>query len=411
MLAPLPIPAGPAQNETLASYLARLAGMHTMPVRELWDQLSIPRPGGRRRVVLADRLAVVADRPVGHLGWALPELRDPAPDWALFRHQPQPGCPRCDARHDGGPVLRLLPHHHYVCTRHDYWVGPPDAGQPATPLDERLADIVAAQHRHRRLLARHGSAATYDAVLTGFLLCGHSWTHPPSGTTNMAVRCWMRRADLLIPPGSELRTFTASRLFAAIYPEAVRLAAMIASPTWRQRAYSDTNGRREFLAEACRRAGVSADENDPGHQAIAHWMRYDSLHPPSRPDKTFPQTRDHGAMQHAQPSSQTQLRTLRSASWFTLNRRGANAILYHRHLKPVTHREWAPEMDGMTATITASGSTIEFGPKVAGSANLGSLDPGAGLRCAGLPRCRPGAGSSGATPGQTPSTSRGPDQR
>ena len=100
-------------------------------------------------------------------------------------------------------------------------------------------------------------------------------------------------------------------------------------------------------------------------------MRYDSHHPPSRPDKTFPQTRDHGAMRPAQPSAQTQLRTLRSASWFHLNRRGANAILFHRHLKPVTHRDWGPEMDGITATITASGSTIEFDPQVARSANLG----------------------------------------
>jgi hypothetical protein len=54
-----------------------------------------------------------------------------------------------------------------------------------------------------------------------------------------------------------------------------------------------------------------------------------------------------------------------------LNRRGGNAILYHRHLKPVINREWAPPMDGITANITASGSTIEFGPKIATSANLG----------------------------------------
>jgi hypothetical protein len=74
----------------------------------------------------------------------LPELRRPGPDWQAWRHQPQPGCPRCDARHDGGPVTRLLPHHRYVCTRHGYWIGPPDAGQPATPLGPGLAGIVQA---------------------------------------------------------------------------------------------------------------------------------------------------------------------------------------------------------------------------------------------------------------------------
>jgi TniQ len=364
VLAPLPIPAGPAQHETLASYLDRLAALHSLPVRELWDQLSIPRPGSTRRAVVADRLAAVADRPLEHLARALPELREPAPDWALWRHQPQPGCPRCNARHNGGPVLRLLPHHHYVCTKHHYWIGPPDAGQPATPLDEHLADIVHAQHQHQRLLTRHGGHAVFDAVLTGFLICGHLWAHPQRPTTD-SWRRWTRRADLLIPPGTEPHTFTASRLFAAVYPEAVSLAAIIASPLWRQRASGDTTGRREFLAEAARRLGGSADEHAPGNQAIGHWMLYDSHHPPSRPDKTFPDTRDHGAMRRAQPSPLSQERTIRSAGWFKLNRRGGNVILYHRHLKPVISREWAAPMDGITATITASGSTIEFGPKTA----------------------------------------------
>ena len=42
---------------------------------------------------------------------------------------------------------------------------------PCAGLDE----IVAAQRHHLRLLRRHGPAATYDAVLTGFLICGHIW--------------------------------------------------------------------------------------------------------------------------------------------------------------------------------------------------------------------------------------------
>lgn len=360
MLAALPIPAGPAHHETLASYLNRLAAVHTMPVRELWDQLSIPRPGGTGRIVLIERLATVVDRPIEQLGWALPELRDPAPDWTLWRHQAQPGCPRCDARHEGGPVLRLLPHHHYVCTKHHYWIGPPDAGQPATRLHESLADLVHAQHQHRRLLARHGGAAAFDAVLTGFLICGHLWADRLRRRTQ-AQRCWTRRANLLIPPGTEAQTFSASRVFAAVYPEAVSLAAIIASPLWRQRASGDSTQKREFLVEASRCLGISATEDEPGHQAIVHWMLYDSHHPPSHPNKTFPDTRNHNAIRHAKPNSLSRERTNRSAAWFTFNRCGGNAILYHRHLTPVIKRQWAPEMQGITATVTASGSTINFG--------------------------------------------------
>ncbi|MGE2818040.1 hypothetical protein ACQI5H_23285 [Mycobacterium heidelbergense] len=156
-------------------------------------------------------------------------------------------------------------------------------------------------------------------------------------------------------------------MFAAGYPEAVSLAALIASPQWRQRASGDSAQRREFLAEACRRLGRACDDNDPGNQAIMHWMRYDSHHPPSKPDKTFPQTREHGATRSLLPSPLSVARTGRSADWFACNRRGGTVILYHRHVTPVRGRDWAPEMDGITATIAASGSTINFGPKTPGT--------------------------------------------
>src|SRR5436309_16103834 len=79
--------------------------------------------------------ALTGRRP-GHLAGALLELRDPPPAWETFRHAPQTGCPRCDARHRGGPVFRLFPHHRYVCIRHRYWIGPPDIGHPGPFLDE-----------------------------------------------------------------------------------------------------------------------------------------------------------------------------------------------------------------------------------------------------------------------------------
>ena len=42
--------------------------------------------------------------------------------------RPAAGGGRADGDGGGGPVIRLLPHHRYVCTRHRYWIGPPDAG-------------------------------------------------------------------------------------------------------------------------------------------------------------------------------------------------------------------------------------------------------------------------------------------
>ena len=115
-----------------------------------------------------------------------------------------------------------------------------------------LDDIVGAQRHHWRLLGRHGPAATYDAVLTGFLFCGHLWADRREDGVG-AHREWTRRAEVLIPPGSETATFSASRLFAAAYPEAVSLARLIASPTWRHLAAGDADAQRQFTTEVGRR--------------------------------------------------------------------------------------------------------------------------------------------------------------
>ena len=44
VLSRLPIAVAPAQQETVASYLTRLANLHGIPLRELWEPISVPRP-------------------------------------------------------------------------------------------------------------------------------------------------------------------------------------------------------------------------------------------------------------------------------------------------------------------------------------------------------------------------------
>ena len=149
--------------------------------------IDCPQPGTRRRAIDPSQLAAITGRPAGHLAWALPELRRPGPDWQAWRHQPQPGCPSCAApdrtgrpggtsrsraaraarrpgpdwqawrhqpqpgcpscaaRHDGGPVIRLLPHHRYVCTRHRYWTAP--AGRRAA-RPQLGPDLAASSRRN-----------------------------------------------------------------------------------------------------------------------------------------------------------------------------------------------------------------------------------------------------------------------
>jgi hypothetical protein len=357
-LPPLPVNVAPARHETAASYLARLAALHGLDPRELWEPVSTRRPGTNRRDIAPDRLAELTGRLPAHLARALPELRNPAPDWAAWRHQPQPRCPRCDARHDGGPVQRLLPHHRYVCTRHRYWIGPPDTGQSATSLGSDLDDIVRAQRRHLRLVRRHGTAAAFDAVLTGFLICGHLWDDRIRPWIVIRQR-WAHRGEHLIPLSSEAE-FSASRVFAAVYPEAVDIAELIAAPAWRARASGDTQQQQQFLDAFTRRLDHDHYRPPEAGDAITHWMKSDSWRPPSRPDKTFPETREHGALRTAAVSSRSRDRQGRSAFWFKVNHNGGSVILHHRHIRPVLIREWSPPMDGITATIWAS-RTIRVG--------------------------------------------------
>jgi len=355
----LPIPAPPARHETVVSYLTRLAVLHRLPTRELWEPVSTPRPGTNRRDIDLERLAALTGRPGVELARALPELRSPAPAWGSWRHQSQPRCPRCDARHDGGPVHRLLPQHRYVCTRHRYWIGPPDAGQAATALDHpEQQELVRAQWRHLRLVHQRGAAAAFDAVLTSFLICGHLWADHRWQDRDV-VRRWIGRCHLLIPTGRETEKFSASRVFAAVYPEAVALAEAIAAPTWRHRAGGNKAEQAAFVAHVghlLRRP----DYQPPEHgDAIAHWMAYDSWQPPSRPHTTYPQTREHGATRMARVGENSLDRHARSATWFAVHRRAGAVILHHRHIRPVLVRDWSTPMDGIQATIWATQSTSQ----------------------------------------------------
>lgn len=258
MVSRLPITTRPAHQEIAVSYLARLAALHDLPVEDLWQQVSLPKAkGSPTRRLDGELLATVANQPRHRLEHAIVELRAPEPDWLALRHEPQRGCWRCDARHPGGPVLHLLGHHHYVCTRHRIWIGPPDQVDHPQPDLAELPKVVAAQHRHLRLLRRLGPAATFDAVLTGFLICAHRWNFTDTNTVvdSDAWHDWNRRTDLLIPPDTTTDTFSASRLFAATYPEAIAVAELIGSLRSRHLAAGGPDEQRAFAAEIGRRLG------------------------------------------------------------------------------------------------------------------------------------------------------------
>jgi hypothetical protein len=343
VLRSLPIAVPPARHELLASYLRRLGNLHGLDPDALRAEVGTPPR--------LQALAALTGLPRLHLAAALPELRDPGADPAVFRHEPQHGCPRCDGRHLGGRVVRVLPHHRYICIRHSYWIGPPDIPGPPTALGA-FPGLPPAQHRHRRLLRRHGPAATYDAVLTGFLICGHLWTATPRTRTATRLKhIWDRRAALLIPDYAD---FSASRIFAATYPEAVNLAAVLANPIWRRLAHGDTRERERFLAEVGHRLGGPTYTPGENSDAVAHWMSWDAPRPPITAPCTDPATLARGLKFATGKANQN--RHDRSRYWFDRCRGGGNVILHHRHVRPVLIRPWSPAMERLEGAIWASTS-------------------------------------------------------
>lgn len=350
----LPIAVAPAHHETAASYVARLANLHGIPFTELWHQVSRPRTAtGTSRAIAADLLAAVTGIPEARLASAVIEIRRPEPDWLAFRHEPQYGCPRCTARHPGGRVRQLFPHHRYVCPRHRIWIGPPDVIDQPYPALDVLPEVVAAQRAHLRLLRRLGPAATYDAVLTGFLICGHRWDQDAHHPEDARIT-WDERAADLIPHGTEDTTFSTSRLFAATYPEAVKIAALVGSLHWRRLAASDPVGQHRFATEIGRRLGQPDYRPKVIRDPVAHWIDDDSWRPPSLPRTTYRTLRTFGGHTVPKVNQHSIDRHRRSARWFAHNRRGGRPILYHRHVGPVLARDWSVRMDLFIGTVDAS---------------------------------------------------------
>jgi hypothetical protein len=141
---------------------------------------------------------------------------------------------------------------------------------------------------------------------------------------------------------------------------AVALASLIASPAWRSLAAGDPAEQQQFITAIGQRLGRPGYQPPDTGDAIAHWMKYDSWRPPSRPHTIFPQTRrcGYGPDRPAMTSRQSLQRHERSTLWFQLYRRGGRVILHHGHIRPVLIRDWSPSMDGITATIWASQTTL-----------------------------------------------------
>ncbi|WP_439677254.1 hypothetical protein [Embleya sp. MST-111070] len=236
-----------------------------------------------------------------------------------------------------------------------------DVDHPAVDLT-RLPEVVDAQRKHLRILSRYGWAATYDAVLSGLMLCAHIWSVDGRPSEFGTWDRWEDRIELLIPFSREKQDYTGystSRLFAAIYPEAVALAPLIASRHWRQLADGTETDQARFLTEIGKRVTYPYFPPDHDGDAIAHWSLADSWRPPSRPLTTYTPGRVHGTLPGL--SANRLARHEKSAIWFGRSQRDhGRTLLFHSHLKSVLLRDRKPQYAKWKETVWHSTRTDDL---------------------------------------------------
>jgi hypothetical protein len=244
MLWPLPRLVAPFRDETITSYLGRLAGPnHIDPARlRSWlagsDRKDAPVP--------LSRLAVVTGIPCRSLACAMPQICTPAELSGLpIQNRPRArdgwsftACRLCVA---GQPVTRWARHDEVVCNRHCRWISkdhdqPDLTGQP---------EILHAHRRHQRLIRRYGRDPVMRAVREARYIC-ISWRldglPDPGFGRRMEIFCGPRWDD---PDQWAPQAFDA-----AAYPQSIALARLLASPYWRQRILGNHwAGHDEFTAE------------------------------------------------------------------------------------------------------------------------------------------------------------------
>lgn len=270
---PLPIPRRPVHQETIGSYLNRLALANRVSISTLAAYLA---PYRRPPTAIQDdtrpwtpatpqRLAVIAGQPLTSLIRALPgmgRLRSPdAPPGqpaGLLR-----ACQHCMAAR--GIIALVVLHredHQHLCVRHARWL------RAGAEIDlTGLPEVVHAQQRHARLRRRRDPARIRRAFATAYEIVLAWYDH---GQHVELYERW--RARLRIIDGDAAAQVPGSweaSVQAITYPETVALASLLASPHWRQHASSVPTA---FYQEAGRRLGIADPHRVGADDPLVRWV-------------------------------------------------------------------------------------------------------------------------------------------
>lgn len=278
---PLPRLVVPLKDETVFSYLARVAAANHVPEHALWIRINQRPPDTDEDPLVQSRwiaalcgidqhrlLSAVPDLHAGASGprGPLPVTGRPLPNRARIRAP----CRFCAARRGAWPTRVAgrdwvvepevwLTVEDNVCVRHQVWIGP-DADTYDRQLDLRvLPEVLGAQTRHRRLVRRRGRREAFlaytDAVDIWWEL---AWLHDYTTERDQRVhRCLGPDVD------PEDLDFHDPLRRVVIYPEAVALASLLASRYWRKKIVDRRpQARQGFHAEFTRRVTPHHHQHD-----------------------------------------------------------------------------------------------------------------------------------------------------
>jgi len=314
-LRPLPRFVAPFRDETISSYLARLAAANRLAPAALRALLA----GSDRNdaPVPLIRLAAVTGMPRTALAHAMPQIcttAELAGGHIANRPRARDGwsfaaCRRCTA---GRPVTRWALHDDVVCGRHRRWI----SQDPAQPDLTAQPEILTAHRRHRRLIRRDGR----DTVMRAFRDAHHiclGWRLdgiPDNG--------YAHRMEIFHGPGWRDRDYDETQTSdAAAYPQAVALTRLLASPYWRERILSkDRPWPEEFETEVRRtvapgyiwgiypRTRWRRDRDDPLLEWRLRTRRLESEpllpgHPWNLPETIQTGSGDHPCLHHAETAT------------------------------------------------------------------------------------------------------------
>ncbi len=271
----LPIPVPPYPDETLWSFTSRLRHANHLTVGTIDD---LRKETGYDLATVLEQLTGYGHR---DLLCALPELRsqsdvDRYPELAgrviAGSGRGRPACEHCararTARHSTGIGTAFVwaTHEQLVCHRHQRWLGDGTA-DPGTQLSIRhCSDITRANRRHRNLIVRLGREhvrGIYAAATT-------------------IVRKWFRRGDRYTSTSRRLDTLLGDRdscsflephPHAALYPNAVALTAILASPYWRTLGRSHNPDDRQLLADRVAAEVTNGYRPSVPSDPLMRWLR------------------------------------------------------------------------------------------------------------------------------------------